>query len=164
MSNLTVGEAHLESNTALNEKGNRSVRSPISKLAPWIAIVSLFVSSVLTSTHHHGSECGCEVIETATHGHPGVSPIAGLENLPLGDCDCTGCDTPEHQNELPSDDHDHDSCSVCRMICEHALESAEFSVFESNEPTFDSTYFFFQATKLDLVSRYLTRGPPAQLA
>jgi hypothetical protein len=130
-----------------------------SKLASWLAIFSLVFSSFLTLTHYHaGNDCGC-----SDHTHAQSAVIAGLETLQQGDCECIDCDAvPQHENQQHENhEHDEDSCSICRMLYEHAVQSVEFSIVEFEEPCCDFVVQVFSAPKLSTVSGYLTRGPPA---
>lgn len=146
-------------NIMLNKKTSENLRCFVSfcssKACSWLAIFSLIFSSALTLTHHHdGSECGC-----GSHEHS-TTLIAGLEQLPAGDCDCTDCEEP-----TPSDnsqhEHDEDSCSICRMVFEHAVQTIEFDVCESIEPSCDIVAILLVAHFQSTESGYLTRGPPA---
>jgi hypothetical protein len=128
-----------------------------SKLASWTAILSLVFSSVLTLTHNHGQSCDCLDGSHAHSSSPSV--IAGLESLPLGDCDCSDCELPQSQNE--NQDHDEDSCSICRMVFEHGQQTIEFELSDNDEELCTVVAFVVDAPCLGAVSEYLTRGPPA---
>lgn len=142
------------------------VRPSSSIFAKWTAIFSLLLSNALVLTHHHANDDCCSVTHShASHTHSDVAPISGLESLPQGDCECTDCDTPVHEHShSPSEDHDHDTCSICRMVYEQAVETIEFTVAQCDERSFDFIPPTVQALKLDIVSGYLTRGPPAPAA
>ena len=128
-----------------------------SKACSWLAIFSLIFSSALTLTHHHGGdECGC-----GSHQHS-ASVVAGLGSLPTGDCDCTSCEEPS--NSQHEHEHDEDSCSICRMVFEHAVQTIAFDIIESNEPSCDIVAILFFALIQSTESGYLTRGPPATFA
>lgn len=132
-----------------------------SKLASWLAIFSLIFSSVLTLTHNHGQSCDCPA---ESHAHTSVGTIAGLENLQPGDCECTDCDSLPPQHEHEGEEHDKDSCSVCRMVFEHANQTVEFELADTDEAVCDFVVFAISAPALGVVSEYLTRGPPTQSA
>lgn len=127
------------------------------------AIFSLLFSHVLILTHHHAGQDCCPASQqhTAADRHFVAAPILGLELLPQGDCDCPDHGTPEPTSNWPADDHDHDSCSICKMEFEEGLESVEFPLTKSNESSFDFIPPVVQAAKRDIVSEYFTRGPPA---
>ena len=127
-------------------------------LASWLAIVSLIFSSVLTIAHNHGDSCDCGD-DVVAHSHVQVSEIAGLESLPPGDCDCTGCEIPAQQDS-PEHEHDEDTCSICRMVYEHGEQGLEFEFVESQEEVCDSVVLILPAIVAGPVSEYLTRGPP----
>lgn len=130
------------------------------KLASWLAILSLIFSSVLTISHNHGQSCGCDETGTA---HVTATKIAGLENLPSGDCDCDGCETtPEQQDHQHSnEDHDEDTCSICRMVYESGEEFVEFELPVVEQTICNSTLLIVVALVESPTSEYLTRGPPA---
>ncbi len=126
-----------------------------SRACSWLAIFSLIFSSALTLTHHHGGgQCGC-----GTHQHS-ASAVAGLESLPTGDCDCSSCEEPSNGQQ----EHDEDSCSICRMVFEHAVQIIEFDMIESNELSCDIVAILFVTPIQSTASGYLTRGPPSTFA
>lgn len=115
-----------------------------------LAIFSLVMSSFLTLTHHHEDSCGCcPTLSTAS--------IAGLETLPPGDCDCGDCELPSDQNH----EHDEESCSICRMVYEHAVQPIEFTLFELQEPCYDLILMPKDIYTQNTECGYFTRGPPA---
>lgn len=117
----------------------------------------------MTSAHSHFDHCECDGHSHAvSHSTSSVSGLVNLPDLTAGNCGCDACgpELPERK-PVPIDDHDHESCSICRMILEHAVEVDTFTVSESVEPAFDLVVFSAQLPKLSIVSAYLTRGPPA---
>lgn len=133
------------------------------KHAPWLAISSLIFSSFLTLTHNHGGACDCSA---ATNQHSFASVICGLKgmlNVPLGACGGCDCGTSSHPDSPMHrhNEHDKDSCSICRMVYEHATEDVEFTFVELDEPVFDLVVFIFSTHDTTVRSSYLTRGPPA---
>ena len=133
--------------------------SSISKQhSSWLAIFSLLMSCALIWTHHHGGQgCSCGDHDHATSA---VSDIEGLENLPVGACECTDCEVP---SEVPVE-HDEHSCSICRMVYEHAIQTIELAVPESSEKSCDSVAILFSVHVQRIESGDLTRGPPTPLA
>lgn len=138
-----------------------AVQLSSSKPAMWLAIFSLIFSSVLTLTHNHGQSCDCP---DSSHSHVTVSNIAGLENLQPGDCECTDCEPSAPHDHQQDNDHDKDSCSICRMVFEHANQTVEFELADIDEAVCDFVVFVISTPDRGVVSEYLTRGPPAPLA
>jgi hypothetical protein len=126
-----------------------------SKACSWLAIFSLIFSSALTLTHHHdGDDCAC-----GSHQNS-VPSVSGLASLPAADCECTDCEEPSNNPHQ----HDEDSCSICRMVFEHAVQTIEFDVVESNEPSCDVVAILLTAHIQSNEFGCLTRGPPETLA
>lgn len=85
----------------------------------------------------------------------------------MGNCGCCSCcdSEPELPNQNDAEqEHDKDSCSICRMVYEHANHDVEFTFVEFDEPVCDEVTFIVSAPTLSIVYSYLTRGPPQRTA